>query len=119
MSTNISLKHGFKGKKKIGCDNCPFRNEAVISLNPGRMTEIVEGLESGDAMFSCHKTTHGMAKHERHCVGALVFMKKRGTLLYNLGIRLAIWFGALDPDTLHGDDEICDTVEELEQYRAM
>lgn len=64
------------------CDNCPFsKSEAGralrASLRPGRMEEILFGLEH-DGSFLCHKTLGDRAnpKKNLHCAGALAWQKK-------------------------------------------
>lgn len=60
---------------KRPCDNCPFRKDgAGISLHPGRLAGIVEGLLADDqSTFVCHKT---LDTRKQTCAGALGVMHK-------------------------------------------
>ena len=72
---------------KRPCANCPFRADgAAISLQPGRLDEIVQDLLRDDhETFVCHKT---LDKDRMTCMGAMVVMHKIGRLpvLARLGL---------------------------------
>jgi hypothetical protein len=104
-----TLKSAYRLKKP--CANCPFRKEGAIDLQPGRVPGIIEHLLSDDMNgFPCHKTTYGEGSDEdddgnyipngkeAQCVGAMAFLRKVGRP--NVGMRLAMAFGIVDPAKL-------------------
>jgi hypothetical protein len=55
------------------CANCPFRTDGnAIELRPGRLDGIKQAVALSQP-FPCHKTTHGGAKEELECAGALAY----------------------------------------------
>jgi len=72
-----------KWRTEKPCADCPFSDSKTgqhlaASLQPGRMDEIQEALES-DLHFMCHKTTHKTGNGTNLvCVGALEWQKERG-----------------------------------------
>jgi len=98
---------------KAPCKNCPFRKVGAISLNPGRLAGIIEGLAEDDmSNFYCHKTVHGPrggcfvdtdeddgeryedSGHESACMGAVAYMVRIGRP--SVAIRWALATGMLD-----------------------
>lgn len=80
---------------KVPCDNCPFRKEGAIALEPGRLSGIVTELEDDHKVFQCHKYVHGpkggewkedlngneryiRSGNEQACMGALAYMFRLG-----------------------------------------
>lgn len=116
MEVNKILRM-FRGKR--ACKGCPFHNKPIIHLQKGRIREIVDGLEGENELFPCHTVAYMTDEPKMQCVGALIFMIKRGTLYNNFAIRLASIFGEFDPDSLKGRSEICDTMEELESLHVI
>lgn len=77
------------------CSNCPFRKEGAIELRPGRVEGIIAHLLGRDYnVFPCHKTTHGAAKEESACMGALAYMHHVHHML-PVAARFAIHTGDL------------------------
>lgn len=66
---------------KKPCKDCPFHKESFMrsTLSEGRMEEIVHGLIVEEGTFHCHKTTHGKAKTEQHCAGAILMIENHST----------------------------------------
>jgi hypothetical protein len=96
---------------KAPCDDCPFRSDHPIPLNPGRIEGIVESIMMKDAPFPCHKTTHGSQKTPSHCAGALIFQKKNS--FWSLAARIAMIAGWFKPDRLDMRAPVCASVAEL------
>lgn len=85
---------------KKPCDNCPFRKEGGIRLEPRRAREIAQGqIDNPGFTFPCHKTvnyddrdedddTHYVwQKQNQYCAGALNFALNVGRS--NQMIRIA------------------------------
>lgn len=91
------------------CPNCPFRKEGGVSLQPGRLAGIVDGLLKDDmSTFQCHKTVHSRhggqwseegdyqpSGRESMCAGAAAYLMKQGRP--TVGMRLAMATGAIRP----------------------
>jgi len=97
---------------KKPCPDCPFRKDVKQYLRPGRMTEIMEDLES-DKTFSCHKHLPRDGKKEQHCAGALLYLEAQNNP--NQMMRIAERFNAYDKDALHTEIEIYASPEEFEE----
>jgi hypothetical protein len=107
---------------KKACDNCPFRKEGAIELNPGRLESIVSDLLSSDHnTFLCHKTVHskhggtwtehGQYQHsgnESPCYGAMAYLTKCDRP--NVQTRIAHATGMLDIKELRQDSEIINPI---------
>jgi hypothetical protein len=93
------------------CENCPFRKEGAIDLQPGRLAGIVEGLLSGEhTTFHCHKTVHNErlggewddegnyqpSGQESMCAGAAIYLEKLGRP--TVAMRLGVSYGIYDPE---------------------
>lgn len=68
------------------CANCPFRTDITFYLGTERVAGICKSITTGDATFSCHKTTkfdddgHSIAhRGVQHCGGALIFLERLGS----------------------------------------
>lgn len=101
------------------CPTCPFRVDIRFDLHPERRAEIVQGLRS-DESFTCHSTIDYGAwvdefvpnEKNQHCAGALIAMKKDGSLFANRIPRMAAIFGWFDPDKLDMAQPVVDSLGE-------
>lgn len=101
------------------CADCPFRKDVAFYLRDARRLEIAESL-SHDGTFVCHKTTDGdwsdegeytPTGNEVHCAGALLVMVKGDELRNNYMMRLAIFYGWLDPEKLDTSAPVFDSLD--------
>jgi hypothetical protein len=76
------------------CRDCPFLRQSSFVLREGRMAEIADSLSDDHHTFPCHKTTHGQAKKESACAGALAYAWREHKQLSIL-TRLAIGSGKI------------------------
>lgn len=96
---------------KKPCDNCPFRKEGAIELQPGRVEGIIDSLLTDDHMaFHCHKTVdhdgfndgvededddqYAPSGKEAMCAGAMVYLQKVGRM--SVQMRLGVITGHYD-----------------------
>lgn len=92
------------------CGDCPFRSDIEFHLHPNRRKEIANDLVHNDKTFACHKTVdydvwagdgeYQATGNESHCAGALISMKKGGTLWHNWRLRFAKGIGLFDDNNL-------------------
>jgi hypothetical protein len=98
---------------KAPCENCPFRVQGAIELEPGRLEGIIKGLvEDDQSTFHCHKTVHSNATggdwddygnyvasgKEAMCAGAMMYLEKLGRP--TVGMRIGRILGSYDPSKL-------------------
>lgn len=67
------------------CSTCIFRPGNLMTLQPGRVKEMVEGASSAGSVIPCHKTIHGSAEQEAVCRGYYDAQAERV-----LALRLAV-----------------------------
>jgi hypothetical protein len=95
---------------KAPCNNCPFRVETSMDLEPGRLNGIISTLVNDDhSTFQCHKTVHHAnggdwddegnyvaSGNEAMCAGAAIYLEKlrRPTV----AMRLGRVYSAHDPE---------------------
>jgi hypothetical protein len=110
---------------KKPCKNCPFRKEGAISLAPGRVEGIVQGLLENDReWFMCHKTVHHQnggdwvededgqsdyipSGNESQCAGSMAYLHK--IQMPSVSMRMGVALGMLDPKDLESlREEIID-----------
>lgn len=98
----------------VPCASCPFRTDRAFYLHPERAREIARALTDRRlpqrTSFMCHATIdydsddyegEGVTTVDsRWCNGALIVMKKEGTIWDNEMARLAAALKILDPDCL-------------------
>ena len=97
------------------CAHCPFRRDRPFGLRRARCEEIAAGLFEQDLTFTCHETT-SQRGNEQHCAGALILHEKLGRP--NWRIRFAAEFGLFDPQRLHLDAPVVDSVAEFVQVAS-
>jgi hypothetical protein len=92
------------------CAKCPFRSDRPFGLRRARCEEIAAGLFRQDATFICHETTKAPGT-EQHCAGALILHEKLGRP--NWRIRFAARLGLFEPQRLHLEAPVVDSVAEF------
>jgi len=51
------------------CSTCIFRPGNLMTLEPGRVKNMVDGSIKGGGVIACHKTIHGQREQEAVCRG--------------------------------------------------
>ncbi|CAJ4969278.1 Uncharacterised protein [Burkholderia pseudomallei] len=106
----VELKALFAQRKP--CENCPFRKNGAIALEPGRVAGIIDNLIADDqSTFLCHKTVHSRrggewdddgnyapSGRESYCAGALIYLHK--AKMPNVAMRLGWALGMFNPGAL-------------------
>jgi hypothetical protein len=72
------------------CDTCVFRPGNLMSLNPGRMKDLVETNRERDTAFACHQTIYRDDRDQAICRGYYDAYGKEITPL-----RMATAFGII------------------------
>lgn len=105
---------------KKPCPECPFRRtDGAVRLSRGRAHQVAQNMvEWHGGSFPCHKTNRetGGKGPVQYCAGALIFCAKnndagRGS---NQSVAVAHTLGLFNPDEMEAQDEVFDTVEEME-----
>ena len=119
------MKKHFKLKKP--CDNCPFRKENGVILNPGRLESIAQGLIDDDmSTFQCHKTVHNKkggdwddegnytpSGNESMCFGVMVYLHKKRRPSVGMRIGLATGMYSLkdiEAEKIHIIDDVSEAI---------
>ena len=106
---------------KQPCNNCPFRTDVQMCLNPKRVESIVDALYH-DGDFPCHKTVdYGNSsegevnQNSRRCIGAALFLEKTtpGGLRANVIFRFALLMKEFKLKELDRTVEVWGSLEEF------